>query len=409
MGACRLEGNTMEEQTKEDLIREIESLQKRVIALETREVERQNEFTRLRETELHYKTLLENAPVGIFHANPDGAGSYVNAKLSELSGLTTETAQGVGWTSAIHPEDSERTFQSWMEYLAGKAPFEGVVRFVDPGGGLRWVMSHAAPVCGDDDRVIGHVGTLTDITELKLVQEELEKHRDHLNALVEERTEQLRNALDEKTVLLQEVHHRVKNNMQVMSSLIRMQAGGTQNHEVLDALHQTESRIASMALSHRLLYQSKDFSNINLREFTRTLYKNVFQIHSLNATEVLDDDIQDTSIPLDKATPLGLVLNEILTNVFKYAFPDEREGNIRISTLETETGWISILIKDNGIGIPADFDFDRCETLGLRMVRDIVTKQLDGEIAFQRNNGTEVRIKIPIGEAPLQTKPLERR
>jgi PAS domain S-box-containing protein len=143
----------------------LEELEERVRDLEKVVEGYKRAEKKLRETEIRYHTLLDHAPVGIWHASPDGSGGYINPKLKELTGLTLESATGKGWASALHPDDRERVFKEWSDFVEGKAAYHSTYRFLDADNKARWVIGQAMPVHSVEGELLGHIGTLTDITE----------------------------------------------------------------------------------------------------------------------------------------------------------------------------------------------------------------------------------------------------
>jgi len=209
--------------------------------------------------------------------------------------------------------------------------------------------------------------------------------------------EQLHASLREKEILLSEIHHRVKNNMQVISGLLDLQARSSGNPELTGMLNESQSRIRSMALIHEKLYASKDFTKIDLAGYVRTLSQELFQTYKINAGKI-DLVIQTDGavyVDISKAIPCGLILNELLSNALKHAFPGDEPGEIKIIIGEAENAEMWISFRDNGLGLPNDVDIHQPRTVGLHLVNGLVTKQLDGQIEVRRGAGTEFQITIP--------------
>jgi PAS domain S-box-containing protein len=162
-----------ERKTRQQLVEELAELRRRIVALEMSEIERQQAEEALRRSQLQYQTLAEHAPVGIWHAEPDGSGVYINPKLIEITGLAPETALGRGWASALYPDDRKRVFQEWVAFVQREAPYHSTYRFQHPDGTVRWVIGQAVPSRTPDGELLGFTGTLTDITERKRVEEAL--------------------------------------------------------------------------------------------------------------------------------------------------------------------------------------------------------------------------------------------
>ncbi|MCQ8129296.1 sensor histidine kinase, partial [Methylomonas rivi] len=196
----------------------------------------------------------------------------------------------------------------------------------------------------------------------------------------------LKQALNEKEMLLKEVYHRVKNNLQVVSSLINLQAGSVKEETTSDLLKQSADRIKAMALLHEKLYQSKDLARIDFNEYIRSLVNHLLYGYGAHAGKIrIDLQIDNVFLDMDTAIPCGLIINELLSNALKYAFPGDRPGEIRITFVREQGEWV-LTISDNGIGLPADLDFKHTGSLGLQLV-DTLTNQLMGHISLDRTGG----------------------
>ncbi|NQT26773.1 HAMP domain-containing protein [candidate division KSB1 bacterium] len=215
---------------------------------------------------------------------------------------------------------------------------------------------------------------------------------------------QIKESLAEKEILLQEIHHRVKNNLQIISSLLKLQISEIDNLETTTQLQDCHDRVHSMALIHEQLYSSKDFSKINFNEYIRNLTNHLFHIYHQQIQNVdIDIQIKDVHIELNTAIPCGLLINELLSNSLKYAFPDLKKGRIKIqlneesmppeSTQEINCRYHTLIISDNGIGIPEKVNPETSDSLGLRLVQAL-TKQLHGQITINRKHGTTYTIKF---------------
>jgi PAS domain S-box-containing protein len=198
-------------------------------------------------------------------------------------------------------------------------------------------------------------------------------------------------SLKEKEVLLKEVHHRVKNNLQVISSILNLQTAYLKDRSTINLLKECQNRIKTMAFIHESLYQNKDFSQINFSEYIITLVKNLFYSYEANQQKIRTNFAVDTIfLNLDLSIPCGLIVNELVSNALKYAFDDGREGTIFI-TLKKEKGKIKMVVADNGKGMPDSINFRNTETLGLQLVTTL-TEQINGTISMNKNKGTTFEI-----------------
>ena len=191
-----------------------------------------------------------------------------------------------------------------------------------------------------------------------------------------------------------EVHHRVKNNLQVISSLLDLQSGSISDEGLRDILQQSRNRVHSMAMVHRQLYESHNFTQIDAADYIRELVSNLIIAHSSPTKEIdFHMDLASVPIKLDTAVPCGLIINELVNNALQHAFPDDREGQIWIDLQKGEAHQCTVQIKDDGIGLPPDFDIHRAQSMGLTIVNAMV-EQLRGEMDVHSNQGTEFRITL---------------
>ena len=213
--------------------------------------------------------------------------------------------------------------------------------------------------------------------------------------------EQLNASLKEKEVLLKEIHHRVKNNMQVISSLLNLQSSRIKNGEILEMFKESQDRIRSMSLIHERLYQSADLAKIDFSHYIQNLAAYLFQSYRIDPEAVvLNTDVHDVSLDINKAIPCGLIINELVSNSLKYAFPQSKErdkkkrvkGQIDIQ-LTTDDGKVVLIVKDNGIGLPEDLNIETANSFGLQLVTTLVA-QLNGSVDIKRKPGTAFKIKF---------------
>lgn len=204
--------------------------------------------------------------------------------------------------------------------------------------------------------------------------------------------EQIKASLKEKEVLLKEIHHRVKNNLQIISSLLKLQARSIKDIQTLEIFNESQSRIRTMALIHESLYQSNDLSKINFCEYICKLAANLFRSYEITSSGIKQIiKVDDVFLEIDVAVPCGLIVNELVSNSLKYAFPSDNEGEIRIELHSTQNCNFTLIVSDNGIGLPKNLDLNKTKTLGLQLVNNLV-EQLEGSVEIDSNGGTEFRI-----------------
>jgi len=243
--------------------------------------------------------------------------------------------------------------------------------------GSRCYDTRIYPVFGPDGRAEKAVVFSADITERKKA------------------VETLKASIEEKNVLLKEVHHRVKNNMQVILSMLNLQSRDVRDPRVLEMFRDTQSRIRSMALVHEKLYQSRDLSQVDFSSYLQTLIVQLFHSHGEDTERIgFESSVEEISLDINTAIPLGLIVSELLSNALKYAFPENRKGTIRISLRPERDSWFCLSVADDGIGLPEDLDIREANSLGLQIVNMLV-EQLGGVLEINRKDGTEFRILFP--------------
>jgi PAS domain S-box-containing protein len=208
----------------------------------------------------------------------------------------------------------------------------------------------------------------------------------------------IRASLQEKEVMLKEIHHRVKNNLQIVSSLLKLQAGYVESPQTLTVLQESQNRIRAMALVHETLYQSQDLASIDFAQYLQQLVSHLSKAYAGMLTGVIIElDIGPIRLDLDTAVSCGLIVNELVSNALKYAFPSDvrQAGEIKITLHQDKDDQIILEIQDNGIGFPQDLDFRQTESLGLQLVNTLVIDELDGTIVLEQHNGTIFTVILP--------------
>ncbi|MBN4006875.1 PAS domain S-box protein [Nostoc sp. LPT] len=204
----------------------------------------------------------------------------------------------------------------------------------------------------------------------------------------------LKTALAEKEVLLKEVHHRVKNNLQIVSSLLQLQSQTLKDPEIIKVLRESQNRIESISLIHKNLYTSANIGQIDVADYISNLAASLLISYQICPGKIfLETDIDSVSLNVDQAIACGLVINELISNALKHAFPNQQVGKISIALHNTGNS-IEMTIRDNGIGLPDNLDWRNTDSLGLSLVHDLVTEQLEGDITLKRDRGTVFKIKF---------------
>lgn len=332
----------------------------------------------LRESKEFSSSLLNNAPNPILVINQDTSLRYVNTTLEKLTGFSS--AELIG-RKAPYPWWTEETLQKTSKDLE-KAMREGAKRleelFQKKNGERFWVEITSVPVRMDGDFKY-YLANWVDITERKRAEE------------------QIKASLREKEVLLQEIHHRVKNNLQVISSLLNRKSKAIKYKKDAEVFRECQNFVGVMSIVHEKLYQNKNLASINFKDYIATVARELVRAYYPTKPDkvALKFELEDVSLGIDSAIPLGLVFNELITNSLKHAFPKSKKGEIRVSLHVRDEHEIELVVSDNGIGIPKDLDYRTDETYGLYLVTGLVEKQLQGKIEISGKPvvaGTEVKI-----------------
>jgi len=234
-------------------------------------------------------------------------------------------------------------------------------------------------------KLLSLIDEFAGITLMKWELERKEKKR-------REAEEYLKKSLEEKDILLREVHHRVKNNMQIISSILRMQSRNIDDPKLKDVLQESQNRIHSMALIHENLYNNKSLANIKFSTYIKSLSGNIARSYaSQNGHIKFDYKIDDAYLPMDIAIPCGLIINELISNSFKYAFDGKPDGIISIHFINDEENEYQLIVSDNGIGIPDEINITKTKSLGMKILHKLV-QQIEGELQSDFSNGTKFNI-----------------
>ncbi|MBF0539957.1 MAG: PAS domain S-box protein [Nitrospirae bacterium] len=289
------------------------------------------------------------------------------------------------FASFIHPDDFPVFETTWTKALeSDNNPYYVNIRIINDSG-KQWVMEAYGIVRRNSSyKPLSILGTAQDITERKKAEEKITQ------------------SLNEKDTLLKELYHRTKNNMQVIISLLNLQSRDINDKKLIQLVEDTKNRIYSMALVHEKLYKAKNLSQIFLSDYIKDLANALMKSHYTDNKQIsLKIDINDIPLSIETITPLGLVINELMTNVLKYAFPDNRKGDILIKARQNTDKTIELTFNDNGIGIPKNINIKETESLGLTIVHMLVTSQLKGILEIKVENGTTFIIKFKDIGIPL--------
>jgi PAS domain S-box-containing protein len=354
--------------------------------------EREALLEALSESEEKYRNIVETANEGITLFSGEGAITYVNKKMADILGYAVEeVVDKTIWDFVDETEKSAVTMSFEKRRLGNLESFE--IKLIRKDGSPLWACINTKPLFDKVGKFIGALDLLTDITQRKKAEEAL------------------RNS---EIARQKEIHHRIKNNLQVISSLLDLQAEKFKSRkdiedlEVIEAFRESQDRVISMALIHEELYRGEGIDKLDFSSYVEKLADNLFLTYRVgNKDIILSMDIKEKAFfDIDIAIPLGIIINELVSNSFKYAFQGSEKGEIRIILNRDENGEcgkkcrntnFTLTISDDGIGIPSNLDIKNLDSLGLQLVTSLVD-QLDGELELKKNNGTEFKIKFTVTE-----------
>jgi PAS domain S-box-containing protein len=347
----------------------------------------------LQETDERYRSLFDRSLDCVYVH--DFAGNFIDANPSALKllGYTRDEIPAMNFVSLLTPDQISADQKVIQEVIAtGTQKESSEFRVRQKDGGYVDIET-TATLLYHHGKPYAILGIAHDITERKRIEETLKRFNEELEQGIKERTAQINASLEEKVLLLREIHHRVKNNLQIIISLLKLQSRYITDENTIAAFRECQSRVMAMSLVHEKLYQSADISKINLGNYVRFLGNSLFQFYGMKGKGILlNTDIQDILIGLNTAIPVGLIINELVSNSLKHAFPDGRKGEISVA-IQREEHTLTILFKDNGVGIPEDLDWRNAKSLGLRLVITLV-EQLQGTIELDRSEGTAFSIVV---------------
>ncbi len=329
----------------------------------------------LRLSEERHRAIYDQAYIGIARIAKMGRFLLVNERLSDMLGYTADELYRKTFYELGVQAEVEKDLVDWDLLLGGKIQnFSREQKYIRKDGELVNANVTVSLVRDGNGNPNYFVAVFEDITERK----EYEK--------------QLEDSIKEKEVLLKEVHHRVKNNMQVISSILNLQSSYVDDEVALDMLRESQDRIKSMSFVHESLYQSNKLAEVNFAEYIKNIARNLY--HSYGRMEggiTMNYELQDIYMNLDTSIPCGLIINEIVSNSLKYAFLDREKGNILINFSKLSDGKLKLIISDDGIGLPENFDIENADSLGLQLVTTLTT-QIGGELVIDSKKGTSFSI-----------------
>jgi PAS domain S-box-containing protein len=342
--------------------------------------ERKKAEEALQESEARYRQLIGLSPDGIA-VESGGQIAFINPAGAEiLGGANPEQLIGRSVMDFVHPDYHGIVIERMRQVKEeGKAAPANEEKYIRLDGTVIDVEVSASPVVYESQAATQVF--VRNITERKKAEERIEA------------------SLKEKEVLLKEIHHRVKNNLQVISSLLKLQSRQVGDERYAEMLNESQNRLKTIALIHEKLYQSEDLARIDFAGYIKSLVRGLFSAYRVEAGRIaLRTEVENIRLGVDYAMPCGLIINELLSNSLKHAFPQGKRGEIKIAIRPIAENQVEFVVSDNGVGIPENLDFKNTESLGLRLVTLLAEHQLEGEIKLDRTEGTRFQIRFGVAE-----------
>ncbi|NVO03382.1 MAG: PAS domain S-box protein [Bacteroidetes bacterium] len=321
-----------------------------------------------------HKIFFENPNIMIIVFDKNMKAMSWNIGAEKMTGYKKEEVINENF-SFIKLFSNEKAFFSYQQkvlaLLEKPVPEELEIEIVSKNKKNKIILIFARNLYDEKNEIIGSTNIAFDITKRREKEKELEAQ------------------IKEKEVLLKEVHHRVKNNLQVIVSMLNLQSHSVSEEKTQILIHEMQNRVRSMALIHDNIYKSKSYTDINFADYIERLTFDLFQNYNIDSKKVkLKITCEELTFDISKAISLGLILNEIISNSLKFAFPNGKKGEVKISLSKKENGQIELIASDNGIGIKGNVDFDNVESLGLLLIGTL-SQQIDAEMNFDQSKGTK--------------------
>jgi PAS domain S-box-containing protein len=328
------------------------------------------------ESEMRYRMIGDLSPFGVWACDRQGNFTYLSESFLSVLGTTMDACRIQGWMHLLPGDDADRTLADWRQCIQAGSFWDYEYRIVDTNGKTFIVLSRGAPHYDASGKITSWVGIHLDITERKRYEERLET------------------SLREKEEVIKEVHHRVKNNMQVISGFLELQSNYIDDPLAVEKLAECQQRVRTMALVHEKLYQAKNLGVINAAEYIKSLIADLMNSYSLATRVDVSVEVDEVNMNLDMAIPCGLIINELVTNSLKYAFAGREKGSLQLSLHHQSDHSFCLTVQDDGAGLPPDFETRSRESLGMQLV-GVLVHQLGGEMKVEKEPGTRFVIVFP--------------
>ncbi len=345
----------------------------------------QPEPAKSEQVDVRFRTMADCAPVLLWMTGIEGLCEFFNAGWLRFTGRTLDEELGNGWAEGVHPEDFQGCMATFMSSFVRREAFAMEYRLRRHDGEYRWILDQGAPNFDASGVFNGFIGSCVDISAQRNAQQALTDVNAELGRQVRERTA-LAHAREE---LLREVHHRVKNDLQLVASLLRMQGAHITDERATRALNLCEERIHAIARVHEHMYQSADISRLAFASHLHELADVV--IGTSPKVRVVVDTLDEVVLRVDRAIRCSMIVHELLTNAVQHAFPDGRSGSVKLSCRAQEGGVVTVCVEDDGVGLPIAFESQ--DTLGWTLVRALA-RQIHAKLEIDTSQGTKIQLVL---------------
>jgi len=323
----------------------------------------------LSHSETRFKHIINNLNDVIFNVDLHGTIQFLSDSITTLTGYSKEKLIGTKFIDYIYPADIIGLQNRFKEALEGKLiPYQ--YRIIKSDGSIIWVKSSSRPMFFNNSNITGLTGVLNDISAEKAAKEKIQ------------------NLLDEKDILLKEVHHRIKNNMNIVSSLLSLQARNFEDEKVRVAFQNSSYRVQSMMVLYDKLYKSNNFQSMSLKNYLAPLIKEISTLYSSSNKIKIHQELLEVILPIKILSNIGIIINELLNNSLKHAFINVDSGNIYITTTKIDDQTMKICVEDDGIGYSENIINEENKNFGMQLV-NILVQQLHGKFEMKNENGAK--------------------
>ncbi len=331
----------------------------------------------LRESEERFRVIYESSPVGILSVDNRGKVIRSNRAFERIIGYREDELVRMTFNEFTYPDDREIGMDALKNMIAGVSESARMEkRYVRKDGSILWASLTVSAIRDSQGALLSTVSIVEDITERKRAEELIVA------------------SLREKEILLKEVHHRVKNNLQVISSLLSLQADRLKDDQLKPILAESQGRVRAMALVHEKLYRSENLSKINFGDYLNTMTDDLYRSHGKTGVTIAMA-MEPILLQIDLAIPCGLIVNELVTNALKHAFPDGRQGTVTVSLRRVGDASAELRVQDDGIGFPFEEALNQKATMGMMLI-DALAEQISGTVRIEKKNGTTFTLTIPL-------------